>query len=183
MNERSAPGLFPRLMGEAWAAVPAAVRRAHAGTSTVILTGQARGRGAPGLPALVRRLQGLPPAGVHATTVTIAPDGSGERWTRRFGTQIFGSVITPVQDDPLAFEETVAPLTFRFTAAPYSGGFSWILEGWRLGPIPLPRAWAPRVRARTFGRPDVEGKGAYRFRVLVAHPWLGVIFGYAGRLS
>lgn len=183
MNERSAPGLFPRLMGEAWAAVPAAVRRAHAGTSTVILTGQARGRGAPGLPALVRRLQGLPPAGVHATTVTIAPDGSGERWTRRFGTQTFGSVITPVQDDPLAFEETVAPLTFRFTAAPYSGGFSWILEGWRLGPIPLPRAWAPRVRARTFGRPDVEGKGAYRFRVLVAHPWLGVIFGYAGRLS
>jgi hypothetical protein len=39
------------------------------------------------------------------------------------------------------------------------------------------------VRARTFARPDAEGKGLYRFRVLVAHPWLGVIFGYAGRLS
>ena len=177
------PGLFARLLGEGWNALPEPVRRAHAGTSTVTLTGRARARGAPGLAALFRRLQGMPPTGVHATTVTIAPDGSGERWTRRFGTRTFGSVITPVRDDPWAFEETVAPLTFRFTTAPYPGGFSWIFEGWRLGPIPLPRAWAPRVRARTFSRPDAEGRDAYRFRVLVAHPWLGVIFGYAGRLS
>jgi hypothetical protein len=34
------------------------------------------------------------------------------------------------------------------------------------------------MRARTFAR-----DGVYRFRVLVAHPWIGVIFGYAGRLS
>jgi saccharopine dehydrogenase-like NADP-dependent oxidoreductase len=176
------PGLFPRLLGERWETLPEVVQRAHAGVQTITLTGQARGRGAPGLAALVRRLQGMPPAGVHATTVTIAPTGShaqgGERWTRRFGDRTFDSVITPAQDDPWTFEETVAPLTFRFTAAPYPGGFSWTLEGWRLGPIPLPRAWAPRVRARTFSR-----DGLYRFRVLVAHPWLGVIFGYAGRLS
>lgn len=172
------PGLFSRLLGERWKTLPEVVRRAHAGVETVTLTGQARGRGAPGLPALVRRLQGMPPAGVHATTVTITPTKNGERWTRRFGDRTFGSVITPAKDDPWAFEETVAPLTFRFTTAPYAGGFSWTFEGWRLGPIPLPRAWAPRVRARTFSR-----DGVYRFRVLVAHPWLGVIFGYAGRLS
>lgn len=172
------PGLFTRLLGDAWIALPSTVRHAHAGTETVTLTGQARGRGAPGLPALVRRLQGMPPAGVHATTVTIAPTAGGERWTRRFGTRTFGSLIAPASDDPWAFEETVSPLTFRFTAKPYPGGFSWTFEGWRLGPIPLPRAWAPRVRARTFSR-----NGVYRFRVLAAHPWLGVIFGYAGRLS
>ena len=183
MNEPGGPGLFPRLMGEAWAAVPAAVRRAHAGAETVTLTGRARGRGAPGLPALVRRAQGLPPAGVHATTVTIAPDGLGERWTRRFGARTFDSRITPAGDDPKAFEETVTPLTFRFTVAPYPGGFSWTFASWRLGPIPLPRAWAPRIRARTFSRPNAKGPDAYGFRVVVAHPWLGVIFGYAGRLS
>jgi hypothetical protein len=177
-QSRDTPGLFPRLLGARWEGLPNVVQRAHAGVETVTLTGQARGRGAPGLAALVRRLQGMPPAGVHATTVTIAPSEVGERWTRRFGDRTFSSVITPARDDAWAFEETVAPLTFRFTAAPYSGGFSWTFEGWRLGPIPLPRAWAPRVRARTFAR-----DGAYRFRVLVAHPWLGVIFGYAGRLS
>lgn len=172
------PGLFPRLLGQAWSPLPDVVRRAHAGLEPVTLTGQARGRGAPGLPALIRRLQGMPPAGLHATTVTITPVEGGERWTRRFDDRTFGSVIRSAGDDPWAFEETVAPLTFRFTAAPYPGGFSWTFEGWRLGPVPLPRAWAPRVRARTFAR-----DGVYRFRVLVAHPWLGVIFGYAGRLS
>ena len=176
------PGLFPRLLGEPWRALSPTVQRAHAGVETVTLTGQARGRGAPGLPALVRRLQGLPPAGVHATTVTITPTRDGERWTRWFGDRTFSSVIAPAKDDPWTFEETLAPLTFRFTAAPYPGGFSWIFEGWRLGPIPLPRAWAPRVRARTFARADSNGEPVYRFRVLVAHPWLGVIFGYAGRL-
>jgi hypothetical protein len=171
-------GLFARLLGQRWESLPETVRCAHAGVETVALTGQARGRGASGLAALVRRLQGLPPAGLHATTVTIAATGHGERWNRRFGDRTFSSVITPAKDDPWAFEETAAPLTFRFTATPYPGGFSWTFEGWRLGPIPLPRAWAPRIRARTF-----SSDGVYRFRVLVAHPWLGVIFGYAGRLS
>lgn len=171
------PGLFPRLLGDAWEALPEGVRRAHAGLEPVTLTGRARARGASGLPALVRRLQGLPPTGPHETTVTIAPANGGERWIRRFGACTFDSTIGPARDDPWTFEETAGALTFRFSVAPYPNGLSWTFEGWRLGPVPLPRAWAPRIRARTF-----EHDGSYRFRVLVAHPWLGVIFGYAGRL-
>ena len=173
-----APGLFARLLGADWETLACAVRQAHAGIETVTLTGRARGRGAPGLPALVRRLQGMPSPGLHATTVVIAPTANGERWTRRFGDRTFASVIAPAKDDLWTFEETAGALTFRFGAAPYPGGFCWTFEGWRLGQIPLPRAWGPRVRART-----VSQDGVYRFRVVVAHPWLGVIFGYAGRLS
>jgi len=172
------PGLFPRLLGDAWQAQPEVVRHAHAGVGTVTLTGQARARGAAGLSALVRRLQGLPSAGPHATAVSITPTARGERWVRRFGERAFASTIAPARDDPWAFEETAGALTFRFSAASWPGGFAWMFEGWRLGPVPLPRAWAPRIRAKTFAR-----AGVYRFRVLVAHPWLGVIFGYAGRLS
>uniref|UniRef100_B0T277 Saccharopine dehydrogenase n=1 Tax=Caulobacter sp. (strain K31) TaxID=366602 RepID=B0T277_CAUSK len=172
------PGLFARLLGDHWRDLPEIVRRVHAGVETVTLTGRARGRGAPGLAALVRRLGGMPSTGVHATTVVITPTATGERWTRRFGDRTFGSVIAPAKDDPWAFEESVAPLTFRFTVAPRPGGFAWTFEGWRLGPIPLPRAWGPRVRARTFARDDI-----YCFRVLGAHPWMGVIFAYAGRLT
>jgi hypothetical protein len=177
------PGLFPRLLGERWATQPDLVRHAHGGTVPVALAGRARARGASGLAALVRRLQGLPPSGLHATTVTITPTTDGERWVRRFGVRTFGSTIAPARDDPWTFEETAGLLTFRFSVAPYPGGFSWIFEGWRLGPVLLPRAWAPRIRARTFGPSSKNGDGAYRFRVLVAHPWLGVIFGYVGRLS
>jgi hypothetical protein len=172
------PGLFPRLLGDAWETQPDVVRHAHAGLDPVTLTGRARARGAAGLPALLRRLQGLPPAGLHATTVTITPTADGERWIRRFGDRAFGSTIAPARDDPWTFEETAGALTFRFSVTPRPNDLSWTFEGWWLGPVPLPRAWAPRIRARTFSR-----NGAYRFRVLVAHPWLGVIFGYAGRLS
>jgi hypothetical protein len=177
------PGLFPRLLGEAWETLPGVIRHAHAGVDPATLTGKARARGASGLPALARRLQGLPPPGLHATTATITPTADGERWVRRFGDRTFGSTIAPARDDPWTFEETAGALIFRFSVAPYPGGFSWAFEGWRLGPIPLPRAWAPRIRARTFAPSGKDGDGAYRFRVLVAHPWLGVIFGYAGRLS
>ncbi|MBO9709923.1 MAG: DUF4166 domain-containing protein [Caulobacter sp.] len=176
------PGLFPRLLGQAWSDLPDIVRRAHQGVAPITLNGRARARGATGLPALMRRVQGMPPPGVHATTVTITPGEGGEHWTRRFGVRPFASFIGPTRDDPWAFEETVAPLTFRFGATRYPGGFSWVLDGWRVGPVPLPLAWAPRVRARTFARPDEDGTWAYRFRVLVTHPWMGVVFGYAGRL-
>ena len=172
------PGLFPRLLGDAWDALSDTVRHVHAGLGPVTLTGQARARGAPGPPALLRRLQGLPPTGRHATTVTIMPTADGERWVRRFGTRTFASTIAPAREDPWTFEETAGALTFRFSVAPYPSGFAWIFESWRLGPIPLPRDWAPRIRARTF-----ERDGSYRFRVLVAHPWLGVIFAYAGQLT
>lgn len=155
------------------------MRAAHHGEAVVTLEGRARARGGAGLAALARRLQGLPEPGEHATAVSIAPlwDG-GEAWSRRFDGRTFRSRIRPAADDPFAFEETVGPLSFRFHASPYAGGFSWDFESWRLGPLPLPAAWAPRTRARTF-----ERDGRYRFRVLVTHPWLGVIFGYVGRLE
>ncbi|MBI1686404.1 DUF4166 domain-containing protein [Caulobacter hibisci] len=173
-----APGLFPRVLGSAFDALPPVVRHAHGGEQTLTSQGGARARGGRGPAALARRLQGLPAPGLHALEVSIVPQAGGETWARRFGARTFRSKIMAAPDDPFAFEETVGPLTFRFHAAPYPSGFSWIFESWRLGPLPLPAAWGPRVRARTFAR-----GGTYRFRVLVAHPWLGVIFGYAGRLK
>ncbi len=175
----SAHGLFPGLLGDGWDALPEPVRGAHAGTGTVDLAGKARAFGSGGLAAVVRALQGLPSPGPHETFVTIAPEPNGERWSRRFGPRCFASTLVRAKDDPTAFEETVGLLAFRFALASRPGGFAFVFRGWRLGPIPLPAAWAPRIRSRSYARDD----GAYRFRILVAHPWLGVIFGYAGRLA
>lgn len=172
-------GVFPRVLGAAFEDLPAAVRVVHQGELAVRLGGSARARGAGGAAALVRQLQGLPGPGLHDTTVTIAPlAAGGETWTRRFGDLTFTSRVDPARRDPRAFEETVGLLAFRFHAEPHASGLCWIFESWRLGPLPLPAAWAPRTRTRIF-----ERDGAYCFRVLVAHPWLGVIFGYAGRLG
>ncbi len=169
--------VFPRALGTRLGALPQVVQRAHDGGART-LTGWARARGAGGLARVVRLFQGLPETGRHLTVVDIAPAAVGETWTRRFGSRRFRSRIAAVRTDAYAFEETAGPITFRFHAADYPGGFSWMFEGWRIGPIMLPAAWAPRIRARTFAR-----DGVYRFRVLVAHPWVGVIFGYCGRLT
>ncbi|KSB89592.1 hypothetical protein AS593_16145 [Caulobacter vibrioides] len=172
-------GVFPRVLGQAFAALPAAVRAAHGGETVVTLRGRARARGAGGPAALIRRLHGLPAPGLHPATVSITPLGDGgEAWTRRFDGRPIASRLRLAGDDPSAFEETLGVLTFRFRARLLGDGFFWRFTGWRLGRLPLPAAWAPRTRARIF-----ERDGGYRFRVLVAHPWLGVIFGYAGRLE
>ena len=68
-------------------------------------------------------------------------------------------------------------LTAPATPGSMPAGFLWRFAGWRLGPLPMPRALAPTIRARAF-----ERDGAYRFSVAVAHPWLGLLFAYGGRL-
>lgn len=60
---------------------------------------------------------------------------------------------------------------------PTDHGFVWVAEGWRLGPAPMPTWLGPVSRGRCF-----ERDGTYRFSALVAHPWLGVMAAYAGRL-
>lgn len=169
-------GLFPRLIAT-FDALPEPVRATHFGGLSVS-EGVAVARGSPGLAALVRAILGLPGGGRHQARVEIAPDGRGERWTRRFGKSRFASRLSPVEDDPGAFEETAGPITFRFRPGLRPDGFSWDFEGWRLGPIPLPRALGPTIRARSFA-----ADGQYRFSVLAAHPLAGVLFAYRGRLQ
>ncbi|MDB5431883.1 MAG: Saccharopine dehydrogenase [Caulobacter sp.] len=172
-----APGLFPRLMAD-FDALPDPVRWTHSGQATVS-EGRAVARGSGGPAALVRLILGLPGKGRHTARVEITPQKDGaERWTRRFGTSRFQSRLTPVAGDPGAFDETAGPISFRFRPVPRPYGFDWLLDGWRLGPVPLPRAWGPKVRGRSFSR-----DGVYRFSVLVAHPLAGLVFAYAGRLS
>lgn len=69
-------------------------------------------------------------------------------------------------------------MSFAFRADLFLAGFRWRFAGWKLGPLPLPRLLAPRIRARCFDR-----AGVYNFCVIVAHPWLGVILAYKGELG
>jgi hypothetical protein len=173
------PALLRRLAGAAFDALPAAVRTVHAGETAVSFRGRGRARGGRSvIPSISRGLVGLPEPGAYPIlAVTIAPDGPSEVWTRDFGGRRFTSRLTslPALGE---FEEALGPLRFRFDLQAAPHGFRWRLQGWRLGFLSLPKALAPRIRATTFAR-----DGTYRFRVLVAHPWLGVIFGYAGRLD
>jgi hypothetical protein len=172
-----AVGLFPGVLGDAFARLPASVRQAHAGAA-LSLEGRAvsAGRGPGAL--LGQVLLGLPPRGRHAVQVDIDARPGGEIWRRRFGRHRFSSRLRAARADHGQFEEQLGPLTFRFSADADARGFRWTQEGWRLGPVPMPNWLAPSVRARSF-----ERDGVYRFSVLATHPWVGVAVAYAGRLT
>lgn len=170
------PILFERLLGSRWKALPASVRAVHSG-APLPMSGRATARIGTNLPArLLRRLLGLPRSGRHDLSVTLESDADGETWTRRFGSARLSSRLTDA--GPLGlFEERFGPVRFAFDLRDVSAGVSWRLCGWRLGGIRLPLALAPHVRA---GAEDAGG--LYRFRVVVAHRWTGLLFAYRGTL-
>ncbi|WP_205826934.1 DUF4166 domain-containing protein [Mesorhizobium zhangyense] len=172
------PVLFERLLGRRWSGLPASVRAVHGG-GHLSVSGRAIARIGANLPArLLRLLLGLPYSGRHKASVTLEPALDGERWTRRFGSSQFASLLTDTRRKRLGlFEERFGPLRFTFDLRPTPAGVSWELCGWSVAGLPLPGWLAPRIRA------GAEGAGGlYRFRVLVAHRWIGPLFAYRGTL-
>ena len=120
----------------------------------------------------------IPSAGAHLVEVAIAPDPRGETWTRRFGSSHFSSrlVSTPSLG---VFEERFGLLRFSFQMdLSEVGGVIWRATGWSLASLPLPRSLAPAIRASAWSERD-----RYRFSVVVAHRWFGLLFGYRGYLT
>ena len=172
------PVLFRRLLGPRFDSLPEAVQKLHGTTVARVYSGSARARAGRGRGArILRAILGLPGAGHHVAAVTIAPSAKGETWTRRFGSSAFGSRFTDT-DRIGVFEEGFGPLHFAFDLQANATGVQWRLMGWRLGPLPLPFALAPKIKAAA----DAVG-GRYRFSVVVAHPWLGLLFAYRGTLA
>ena len=173
---------FERLLGGRLSRLPPSVRAVHGGRRSQAFAGEALARSGSGVVAKILRLAlGLPPSGRSTVEVTISPDARGETWRRRFGKVGFSSRLVDVRgrQRPLGvFEERFGPARCRFELLPTSTGVRWRLTGWSVLGLPLPRALAPRVRARAD-----EAEGRYRFRVLAAHPWIGLLFAYRGTLG
>jgi saccharopine dehydrogenase-like NADP-dependent oxidoreductase len=146
-----ARGLFARVLGQRFAALPAEVTQVHGGAAAT-LHGRGRARGSCAWPLrLGRRLLGLPQPGRYPQiTVRIATDARGETWTRTFGGVRFSSRLSR-GDEPGQFEERFGPAAFTFEAGPIAAGFRWRFVGWRLGTdsdATKPRAADPRPRLR-----------------------------------
>ncbi len=171
--------LFETALGSRLAHLPAPLRAVH-GPGFRMLRGEAevapaRGALARWVAALVRfpRRAGRVPL---AVTMTAEPDGS-EVWTRRFGdAPPLVSRLHPRAPDVV--EEAVGPLRVRLALEPRADGLTLRCVGWRLGPLPLPRALAPRSASVE----GVDAAGRFAFDVPVALPLLGPIVRYRGWL-
>lgn len=174
----ASPVLFRRLLGSRLDRLPTSVRAVHDRADRAVFTGRAQARsGRSAVARLLRIVLGLPPSGRSDVEVEITPDARGERWRRRFGAARFASSLADAGDLG-TFQERFGPVRFTFTLDPTPKGVAWRQTGWSVFGLPMPDRLAPRVRAHA-----EEAGGRYRFRVVVWHPWVGLLFAYRGVLD
>jgi hypothetical protein len=161
-------------MDGAFAKLPDLVQRAHRGT--IRLSGTARverGRGLGGLIALLMR---LPKSNPSAELVVVAwhfPDQIV--WSRSFDGRVFESTFRRDED---FLVEQMGPLSLYLQPMCEGGRLVYRLIGTQIGPIALPRFFAPSMIAW-----ESEKDGKYAFEVSVGLPVLGQVIRYSGSLD
>jgi hypothetical protein len=168
--------VFARLLGDAWTALPAAVRGFHQSIDAHY-AGTALVRGVDHPPArLLRRVFGFPRPGVSVPVrIHVRREGDGERWSRCFGDRAFASSFCRDASGTL-LAERFGPFRFHFALAAAGGRMHWHFRRWSLGPLPLPRALGPRIESW-----EAEvGNGAFRFYSHADFPLLGRLIHYDG---
>ena len=157
----------------------AAIRALHETPGRSLWRGEATTEGAAGpLAALAARVVGFPSA--QATCpVEVAIEAHGERsvWRRRIGGYAFSSVLSATREGGRVCER-FGPLIMDLRLTPEAARLVYEVQGWRLGPLPLPRALGPRTRAHE----EVDAEGRFVFDVEISAPLIGRLVRYRGWL-
>jgi saccharopine dehydrogenase-like NADP-dependent oxidoreductase len=170
--------IFARAIGPDFDALPEAIRALHETPGRSLWRGEAMTEGAAGrLAALVARLVGFPTAqAACAAEVAIDADGDRSIWRRRIGGHAFASVLTPGAGGRI--RERFGPVGIDLRLTPEGDRLVYRVEGWRLGPIPLPRGLGPSTRAHE----EVDAEGRFVFDVEISLPLIGRLVRYRGWL-
>jgi len=173
--------LFCRVLGpDAFNLLPEAVRALHLVTAPRQWRGNARVEREPGaVRGAICGMLGLPPGAESVpVTVSMAPDGDGEVWERRFGDHLLRSTIVMagppgsglIRESMGAFSGTVA-----LQASPR--GLGWPVRSARVLGLPLPAPLLPESRTM-----ESDENGRFRFDVSLAVPAIGPVIRYSGTL-
>lgn len=182
---RAKASLFEQAIGpEAFAALPDTVRAFHDLDAPAVWSGRANIEGAASLPARLVALAFAMPSTASDVPLTVAverrlsesaevPD---ETWTRCFASASFRSNLSSPAPG-VAFEH-FAPFDFRIGLALSGSDLVYPVAGWRIGPLPLPLALAPRSVAREWQ----DDTGRFNFDVHLSLPIVGLLAHYRGWL-
>jgi hypothetical protein len=170
-----APALYRRVLGERFDRLPPAVRAMH----EVFRDGGASGRadvrrGESLVSRLAGAILGFPPAGEHDLHVSFREHAGCETWTRDFSGRRFSSRLSARRG---RLEERFGPLSFAFDLPCSADGLGMRIVSWRLGPLRIPLALAPRSDAREW-----EADGCFQFDVPIVLPLAGLVVHYRGWL-
>lgn len=171
--------MFARAIGPDFDALPAAIRALHETPGRSLWRGEAVTEGASGpLAALVAGIVGFPRAQARCPVeVAIEADGERSVWRRRIGGHAFASVLSTPRAGGRV-RERFGPVSMELRLEPEAGRLVYRVEGWRLGPTPLPRALGPSTRAHE----EVDAEGRFVFDVEISLPLIGRLVRYRGWL-
>ena len=171
--------LLQNLIGEHFEEMPEAVRAMHSMTSNYHVQGVARVLGGKNLLArTVRFCAQLPPPALRTMIkIDFVARRDGEDWDRWFGRSRFHTIMR--QEGPHLTEQMLPiPIIFVYQVRADHQGFSLHLCGLRLGRLPLPRIFWPKLAARARCR-----NGRYQFSTMVSFWFCGRVISYLGYLS
>lgn len=173
--------LYPRLMGESFDRLPAAVQALHGSGQPRRWRGRATvTRGQSVMAKAICRIIGFPKAGEGIpVTVAFTPTREGETWTRTFGDTSFSSFQYEGtgRNDRLLLERFGA-ITVALALVVEEDRLHLVSRGWSLLGIPLPRWWMPKGMTFETGR-----DGRFHFHVEITLPFVGPIVAYKGDLE
>jgi len=172
--ERAHVPLYARAMGEAFQALPPAVRGMHQVHGDGGAAGEGAVRRGRGLAWLIGRIMGFPPDGSYPLHVGFAEREGKEAWVRDFGGHRFASELSQAGQ---GVAERFGPLRFAFDLPSGANGLAMVLRRWTAFGLPMPLALGPRIAAREWQ----EGE-RFRFEVGVRLPLIGDVIHYSGWL-
>ena len=169
--------LYQRLLGDAFLALPTAVRELHGHTESVTYVGRGSvERGTGWLSCMVGALMRFPPA-MPDTPVSVRFDifNGVETWTRQFGAYRFHSTLSASLPH---LHESFGWVNIQFQLNADTNGLDMQPLGWRALGMPLPRALWPKIVAREYAAHD-----HFHFHVEASHPLVGLLVRYRGYLQ
>jgi len=171
-----------RVLGADFDRLPAPVRHLHSLREPLRTTGRADIAAAAGFLAwLICWSAGLPRPGRDVdVSVIFEPKESGvEYWDRKFGDRRYASTIAAGTGRDSGFLiESFGPFQIRFQLTVVPEGLSWLVVGWRLLGVPLPRWSVPRIKCL-----ESDEGGRFAFDIDVAFPVIGWLMRYRGWLA
>lgn len=172
--------LYAKVLGAAFGHLPAQVRALHGSTRTRTWTGRAQVRRGGGfLSRLIARAIGFPAEAADTpVSVTLTPQGNGERWTRSFGGKVFSSVQRPgTGRNAWLVTERFGLVTVALALVVRDDRLYLVPRRWSCAGLPLPRFLLPT--GQTF---ESEADRCFHFDVEIALPVVGLIVAYSGAL-
>jgi len=173
--------LYRRLLGDAYATLPAPIQAMHDLADTLTVQGRASvERGSGFFARLIAAVIGFPPAGhdLPVRVVFTRRDGR-EIWQRTFAGRTFRSTQ---EEGRGRFErllcERFGPFAFGIALVAEAGRLNLVVRDCSAFGLPLPRAFAPVGTAY-----ESAADGRFRFHVEIKLRLIGLIVRYRGWLS